>query len=162
MSYGANENTLEAARARLETALSSLTQGMASTKNALDIAKAAAGENTTMADRIASLEQENLKLHEQVAALALQPAANDVDKGLESLREEKATLARDYQLLKSQHADLKNQLSNDNTGSEADLDLQKIIDGLTHKNAMMEQEKSSLKKELDKTIADLEALMESA
>ncbi|MEX0297800.1 MAG: hypothetical protein AB3N28_01930, partial [Kordiimonas sp.] len=57
-----NGNNLEDARTRLETALSGLTQSVASTRGALDVAAVMADEKSQMAERITTLEQETLKL----------------------------------------------------------------------------------------------------
>jgi len=73
MADAQKQSPLETARARLETALSTLTHGVANSRTALNEAGAAAQEKAALANRIGTLEMENLKLHEQVAAYALQP-----------------------------------------------------------------------------------------
>jgi chromosome segregation ATPase len=77
MSDTPTHSALEAARARLEAALSALGQGVATSRESLDAAMDATTENTALADRLKALEQENLKLHEQIAAYALKPEPDD-------------------------------------------------------------------------------------
>jgi len=124
MSDGGKQGDLEAARARLETALSALTHGVANSRTALDTAASIAQEKTAVMSRLTSLEQENLKLHEQIAAHALMPdpAPNDA---------ENSAIAAENERLKQ------------------------II-------ATMEQEKNTIKGELDKTIVELETMLEDA
>lgn len=126
-------NNLEAARTRLETALSTLAQGVASTKSALDAANTITDEKAQMAERLTTLEHENLKLHEQVAAYALKPAAQentqDQSDKITALVAEKAALASENKRLQD-------------------------------KIEAMIKEKDTLKGELDKTIAELETVME--
>lgn len=156
-------NNLEAARTRLETALSGLTQSVASTRGALDVAVTIADEKAQMAERITALEQENLKLHEQVAALALQPASLDADEKIASLEQEKAAIDQNYQMLKERYAELQGDLaSSGENENQANSTLQAENIKLREALASMEQEKTKLKSELDKTIAELEALLETA
>lgn len=158
-----NGNNLEAARTRLETALSGLTQSVASTRGALDVAVTIADEKAQMAERITALEQENLKLHEQVAALALQSASSDADEKIASLEQEKAAIDQNYQMLKERYAELQGDLaSSDENENQANSTLQAENIKLRETLASMEQEKTKLKSELDKTIAELEALLETA
>ncbi len=156
-------NNLEAARTRLETALSGLTQSVVSTRGALDVAVTMAEEKSQMAERITALEQENLKLHEQVAALALQPATPEMSGKVESLEQEKAAIEQNYQLLKDRYTELQDNLANSSNTEGANdnvlhTDNAKLREALSN----MEQEKAKLKLELDKTIADLEAMLETA
>lgn len=157
-----NGNNLEAARTRLETALSALAQGVASTRGALDVAATMADEKTQMAERITALEQENLKLHEQVAALALQPVSHESDDRIQALEQEKASLEQNYQLLKSRYAELQDELENSSDDAEEGTTLRADNDRLAAIIVSMEQEKTNLKSELDKTIAELETLLENA
>ena len=124
MSDGGKQGDLEAARARLETALSALTHGVANSRTALDTATSIAQEKTALMDRVTSLEQENLKLHEQIAAHALMPDPASSDAENSAAATENARLKQ-------------------------------II-------ATMEQEKNTVKGELDKTIGELETMLEDA
>lgn len=94
MTDAAKQSALETARARLETALSALTHGVANSRTALDESAAATQEQAVLANRIGSLEMENLKLHEQVAAYALQPEPVPDDTKLAVAAEEIAELRR--------------------------------------------------------------------
>lgn len=94
MADAAKQSALETARARLETALSALTHGVANSRTALDEAASSAEEKAVLANRIGSLEMENLKLHEQIAAYALQPEPIADDTKLIAATEETAKLKR--------------------------------------------------------------------
>jgi len=120
MSDTEKQGELEAARARLETALSTLAHGVAKSSTALETTAALAQEKTALMNRVTALEHENLKLHEQVAAHALMP---------ESPESSAAT---------AENARLK-----------------QIIE-------QMEQDKAAIKGELDKTIGELENMLEDA
>ena len=158
-----NGNNLEAARTRLETALSALAQGAASTRGALDVAATMAEEKAKMAERITALEQENLKLHEQVAAYALQSSSGDDDERIKSLEEEKSALEQNYQLLKNRYAALQDEMEGMQTDGQASpTETQQDTSHLREIITTMEQEKANLKSELDKTIAELESMLESA
>lgn len=156
-------NDLEAARTRLETALSALTQGVASTRGALDVAVTMADEKAQMTERIAVLERENLKLHEQVAALALKPATSETHDRLENLEQEKAALEQNYQLLKARYEELQDAQTNTETehSNRDDSGMRVENERLTGLISNMELEKATLQNELDQTIAELEALLES-
>ena len=170
MSDTSNQSSLESARARLEAALSTLAQGVAGSRDALDLAAVASREKAALVDRITQLEQENLKLHEQVASFALQPepapepAANDVR--LAELEEEKAAITNNYQMLKEKYAALQDTLethddakqgreAGDDAAATENSRLKRII-------AEMEEEKNTIKGELDKTINELENMLEDA
>lgn len=166
MSDTSNQSSLERARARLEAALSTLTQGVASSRDALDLAAVAAHEKAVLVDRITQLEQENLKLHEQVAAFALQPEPAADDARLTELEEEKAAITNNYQMLKEKYAALQDALENhgnakqnseagDDTAATENSRLKRMV-------AEMEEEKNAIKGELDKTINELENMLEDA
>lgn len=158
-----NGNNLEAARTRLETALSGLAQGVASTRGALDVALTMAEEKAHMAERINTLEQENLKLHEQVAALALQPASPDMGDRISVLEQEKAAIEQNYQLLKSRYAELQEEATTTAGDTSSGDDALRIENAkLSATVSTMKQDKATLRSELDKTIAELEAMLESA
>jgi len=111
MADAAKQSALETARARLETALSALTHGVANSRTALDESAAAAQEHTVLAKRVESLEMENLKLHEQVAAYALQPEPVPDDTKLAEAAEEITELRR-----------IVSQMEQEKTAIKADLD----------------------------------------
>ncbi|MBL4639821.1 MAG: hypothetical protein JKY57_04755 [Kordiimonadaceae bacterium] len=160
-----NNDKLEAARTRLETALSTLSHGVASTRSTLDAAATIAEEKAAMATRINVLEQENLKLHEQVATLALQPAAQDTRGQVEILTQEKATLSQEVQQLKNSYAALQDETQNapvGEAGTHNTSDMEAANAYLKAENATMQQEKAMMRAELDKTIAELETLLENA
>ncbi|MBL4791096.1 MAG: hypothetical protein JKY60_19295 [Kordiimonadaceae bacterium] len=134
MANAPKSDELEDARARLEAALSSLAQGVASSRDALDMAATVASDNAATTARLETLEKENLKLHEQVAAFALQPepagpATND--EAITALEAGKARLAKENQ-------------------------------ELAHSNTALLAEKASIREDLDKTIAELEGMMAEA
>jgi SMC interacting uncharacterized protein involved in chromosome segregation len=162
MSDAAKESALEGARARLEAALSGLAQGVASSKNALELAKTSADEKLALAERVSTLEQENLKLHEQVAAYALQTPATDNSEQIAILEAEKAAIEGNYQLLKQQYSALEDEIE---AGSAQNGDASASNAENTRLKQMiseMEQEKSAVRDELDKTILELEAIVEGA
>ena len=72
MSGKSDNGTLDAARSRLEAALSRLAQGAASSKKAMDSAKLLAAEKAEVVHKVSTLESENLSLHEKVRDLSMQ------------------------------------------------------------------------------------------
>ncbi|MEX0298327.1 MAG: hypothetical protein AB3N28_04605, partial [Kordiimonas sp.] len=82
---------------------------------------------------------------------------------VEVLEQEKAAIEQNYQLLKDRYAELQDDLTahnnpesaNDNSLHTDNAKLREALSG-------MEQEKAKLKLELDKTIAELEAMLETA
>lgn len=166
MSDATNQSALETARARLEAALSGLTQGVASTREALQMASDVGEEKSALQDRISTLEQENLKLHEQVAAYALKPDIPVDETRIRELETENAAISSNYRTLKEKYAELQDQIeadgnipsvegANDNAAEVENNRLKQII-------AEMEAEKNAIKSELDKTIGELEAMLEDA
>jgi len=166
MAEATNKTDLETARARLEAALSGLAQGVASSRDALNMAAIAVEAKNTLAERVSSLEQENLKLHEQVAALALQPTESTNDTRVAELEAEKAAINDNFLMLKQKFAQLQDQLENQaasTNGEQSDPNaamaennrLKQII-------TEMEAEKTAIKGELDKTIGELESMLEDA
>jgi len=110
MPNATKQSELETARARLETALSALTHGVANSKSALDAASADSQEKTALANRIGSLEVENLKLHEQVAAYALQPEPAVDDAQLAAATEEIAQLKRVIEKMEQDKSAIRSEL----------------------------------------------------
>ena len=170
MSDASNQSGLDAARTRLETALSTLTQGVASSRDALDMAASTAEEKIALTGRVNSLEQENLKLHEQVAAFALQPdpvVPDPIvdDARISELETEKSAIENNYRMLKEKYAALQDEMEAqpaaspdtilDNVGAVENSRLKQII-------AEMEEEKNAIKGDLDKAIAELETMLEDA
>lgn len=162
MSDAAQNNNLEAARARLESALSSLAQGVALSKDALTVAAQASGQKSALEARVAALEEENLKLHEQVAAYALQSESSGADaERVTVLEAEKAALEANYQLLKEKYVALQDEMENaasaiDNDAGAAYSENVKLKQMVTE----MAAEKAAVRTELDKTITELELLVE--
>lgn len=166
MSDATDQSGLEAARGRLEAALSALAQGVASTHDALGMAATTELEKASLTERITALEQENLKLHEQVAAYALQPGPEAANGKFEALEEEKQAIERNYQMLKEKYAALQDQLDADTAASlpESANDNAVAVENSRLKQIIseMEEEKNAIRGELDKTILELETIMEGS
>lgn len=167
MSNNSSSNALEDARGRLEAALSKLSQEVASYKGALAQSREAQ-ENTiqemsAQADRMLSLEQENHRLHEQIAALSLQEASSGSETSTSELEAEKDALQQNYDLLKRQYTSLQdefeglqNQMGDTiQTDATPDAALQQKVDELL-------REREDLKAELDEVIAELESYLADA
>ncbi|PCI63719.1 MAG: hypothetical protein COB37_04635 [Kordiimonadales bacterium] len=134
MANAPKSDELEEARTRLESALSSMAQGVASSRDALDMAAIVASNQAASAVRVEALEKENLTLHEQIAAFALQPdpvAPASSDEYITALEAEKAQLVKENQELAQGHA-------------------------------VLLAEKVGIREDLDKTIAELEGMMAEA
>ena len=167
MSDAADNNKLEAARARLESALSGLAQGVAKSKDANAAATKLVELQNGLEGKIASLEAENLKLHEQVAAYALTSEnADSASERITVLEAEKAAIAANYQMLKEKYAALQDALESAEggavTGGAEDNAMALENNRLKQIVAEMEEEKSAIKSELDKTIGELETMLEKA
>jgi len=164
-------DALESARTRLESALSRLAQGVASTRDTVSAAREIAEEKMALVARVTTLEKENLKLHEQVAAHALiEPVGDSAE--LEALRAEKASLEQNYQLLKRQYAHLQDELEaaedaksaawgNGDGGSNGQ-ELEAENARLKARVAELEEERMSVRSELDGAIGRLETMVGSA
>lgn len=164
MSDAADNNKLEAARARLESALSGLAQGVAKSKDANAAATKLVELQNGLEGKIASLEAENLKLHEQVAAYALTSEnADSASERITVLEAEKAAIAANYQMLKEKYSALQDEMEAAATAIDSDAGaafsentrLKQVI-------AEMEAEKAAVRSELDKTISELETMVEEA
>ncbi|TNE62473.1 MAG: hypothetical protein EP335_12865 [Alphaproteobacteria bacterium] len=161
-----NKQLLEGARTRLEAALSRLAQGVASSREALVVAHEMAEDKRALGERVARLEAENLKLHEQVAAFALAAPAEAADDGrAAALEAEKAALEQNYQLLKRQYASLQDELE-----LAQDAPAAPISDSeLAEENARLKQEvldltaaRDGIRAELDSAIEQLESMIAEA
>ncbi len=165
------KNALEAARSRLEQALSKLTQDVASSRSALETALAeSVSKNTEQAaqnERIQVLEQENLRLHEQMAAISLQEPPTD-DKKITPVEVEQTALQQNYDLLKRQYTSLQDEfeglqdrMGTDNTDSAADSDAPSNdeTDGLRRQIGALMRERDDMRDELDSAIAELESFL---
>lgn len=161
-----DKNHLEDARSRLERALSRLTQEVASSRAALELAESAqqasAQEQAVQAQRLQSLEQENLRLHEQIATLSLQTTSEDNSDALMAAEAEKKALQQNYELLKRQYTSLQDEFeglqnrmdaptstaddAGDDNGSEA----------LRREIGQLMRERDAIRDELDQAIAELE------
>lgn len=167
MADNKNHTALESARTRLESALSRLAQGVASTRETISAAQEIAEEKIALSARVTALEKENLKLHEQIAAHALTP---EQDSGstheLEALQAEKAALEQNYQLLKRQYAALQDEMEAiENTKGEAtppDAALAAENADLKAKIRQLEDERGSVRNDLDDAIGRLETMVGSA
>ena len=157
MTEHTSSQELEAARARLETALSGLAQGVIKTKDAIHSASSITAEKAQLAERVAKLEAENLKLHEQIAAHALQTPSADLERQLAATLEEKSALEQNYRLLKSKYADLQ-ETADKPRGLKIDLNAKLEKERLQEKLEEMRAEKEMIKAELDSAIANLEPL----
>lgn len=162
MSDAAKNTNLEAARARLESALSSLAQGVALSKDALTVAAQANGQKSALEARVTALEEENLKLHEQVAAYALQSEDSGANaERITVLEAEKAALEANYQLLKEKYVGLQDEMENAANAIDSDAGVA-FSENVKLKQMVteMEAEKAAVRTELDKTISELELLVE--
>ena len=166
------KNALEAARARLEQALSRLTQNVASSRAAHETAvsenTSASAEQSAQNERIQSLEQENLRLHEQVAAAALQQPEADNNGKLAELESEKSALQQNYDLLKRQYTSLQDEFEGlqDRMGEEGTADTEQTsapsneeTDELRRQIGSLMRERNDIRDELDATITELEGFL---
>lgn len=159
-----DNGALEAARARLDLAMSRLNQEVSISRSALESAlalqAAAADKDAGQAERVQALEQENLRLHEQIATLSLQEAGADPSEGAAKLEAENEALKQNYDLLKRQYTNLQDEheglqdrmanMASSSTGG--DQELQKQVNALA-------SERDEIKSELDSVIKELEAFM---
>lgn len=169
MADNKNHTALENARTRLESALSRLAQGVASTRETISAAQEIAEEKVVLSARVTALEKENLKLHEQIATHALAPEPDaGVSEELEALRAEKTTLEQNYQLLKRQYVSLQDELEALEDGkatSSSDMPDQALIAENAQLKARvryLEEEKASVRDDLDGAIERLETMVGSA
>lgn len=166
------KNALEAARARLEQALSKLTQNVASSRAAHESvvteSALASTEQSSQNDRIQSLEQENLRLHEQIAAAALQQPETDNDHKLAEVESEKSALQQNYDLLKRQYTSLQDEFEGlqDRMGETGTGDLDQTnapsndeTDELRRQIGSLVRERNDMRDELDTAIAELEGFL---
>ncbi|WP_262690721.1 hypothetical protein [Kordiimonas aestuarii] len=160
---------LEGARTRLESALSRLAQGVASTRETVNAAREIAEEKMALVERVTTLEKENLKLHEQVAANALIEVPEDQSEALAALEAEKTALEQNYQLLKRQYAHLQDELEamenakgTEWNGDDASPELAAENARLKNRITELEAERSGVRAELDGAIGRLETMVGSA
>ncbi|NVJ99809.1 MAG: hypothetical protein HWE25_16780 [Alphaproteobacteria bacterium] len=165
-----NNSALEDARARLESAMSRLAQEVAGARAAKITTAKLSAEKATYESRIASLEQENLKLHEQVATLSLQDNTAADDGALAALKEEKQALEHNYNLLKRQYATLQDEMEAREDaapapeGGDAEMEAKLRGENAELKKAIMalKAERDTIRDELDTAIAKLEPLVKEA
>ena len=157
-----DNNPLESARERLDQALARLAEEAAAAKDALAQSRTAQ-ENTlqemsNQADRMLALEQENHRLHEQVATLSLQQPTEGGDEKAVALESEKNALQQNYDLLKRQYTSLQDEfegLQNSvGTGDSGGGD-----PALQSKVNQLLQERDELRRELDEVIEELEGYL---
>jgi predicted nuclease with TOPRIM domain len=166
------KNALEAARARLEQALSKLTQNVASSRASqetiLSESASASAEQAAQIDRIQSLEQENLRLHEQVATASLQQPEASNDGRLTEVEAEKVALQQNYDLLKRQYTSLQDEfeglqdrVSRENSGDadQNDTPTNEETDSLRRQIGSLMRERNDMRDELDTVIAELEGFL---
>ncbi len=110
MANKARGDLLEASRNRIEKSLSRLAQ-VARTKNEeLKLAKSASEERHLLSDRVNELETENLRLHDQVASLAIgvdnlvESGQLELERKIESMKADHVNLDRNFMLLKEQYS----------------------------------------------------------
>lgn len=171
MGNNQEKGNLEDARARLERALSKLAQGATASKLAIDHAKAGQIEATagraSLEDRLHSIEQENLRLHEQVATLSLSGTPSDLSDNsgrIEQLEAEKHAVERNYDLLKRQYTSLQDEFEGlqDSMGaaisSETSTDVDTLSELQTLRSALdaVTHERDQIRHELDQVISELE------
>ncbi len=169
MSDNHTDSPLEAARARLEGAMSRLAQSAAGAREARQQIIHLAAEKAAFESRIAALEQENLKLHEQVATLSLKDSSPDSDEALAAARAELQAVERNYSLLKQQYANVQDELEglreaqapSDGSG-EMESKLRAENAELKKAIMVLKSERDDIRKELDSNIAKLETLVEDA
>jgi len=116
-------------------------------------------EKDELSRRVNRLEADNLKLHEQVASMALAPQGDDLSEELRLLAEEKSAIEKNYALLKRQYAQLQDQY--DAAGSLFPDNSDLVAENRTLRGALdrLTEERDELKAGLDATIAKLETLM---
>lgn len=169
MSENQTDSPLEAARARLESAMSRLAQSAAGAREARQQAIHLAAEKAAFESRVAALEQENLKLHEQVATLSLQDSGADKGDALAAATAEMEAMEQNYSLLKRQYASLQDELEGLRDAAPVVADSSEMETKLRAENAelkkaimVLKSERDDIRKELDGTIAKLETLVEDA
>jgi len=163
------DSPLEAARARLEGAMSRLAQSAAGAREARQQAIHLAAEKAAFESRVTALEQENLKLHEQVATLSLQENSSDKGDALAAATAEMEALEQNYNLLKRQYASLQDEMEGlrdtaptGDSSSEMEIKLRAENAELKKAIMVLKSERDDIRKELDGTIAKLETLVEDA
>ncbi|MFC4349250.1 hypothetical protein ACFO5Q_15465 [Kordiimonas lipolytica] len=173
MSESRKNDVLEAARSRLEAAMSHLAQEVATARAAKITAEKMRAEKATLESRVGALEQENLKLHEQVATLSLQDNGADTDAAMATLAEEKAAIEQNYGLLKRQYATLQDEMEGleDRLAAQAaassdggDADSAMAAENAELKKAVMalKAERDEIRSELDGAIGQLETIVGDA
>lgn len=163
------DSPLEVARTRLEGAMSRLAQSAAGARETRQQAIHLAAEKAAFESRVAALEQENLKLHEQVATLSLQNNSSDNGEALIAAKTDLKAIEQNYSLLKRQYANLQDELESLRdaapTGdSSGEMESQLRAENAELKKAIMvlKSERDDIRKELDSSIAKLETLVEDA
>ncbi len=177
MSESRKNDVLEAARSRLEAAMSHLAQEVATARAAKITAEKMRAEKATLESRVGALEQENLKLHEQVATLSLQDNGADTDAAMATLAEEKAAIEQNYGLLKRQYATLQDEMealedrlaaqtaaNAEGGGTGGGNDEALAAENAELKRAVMalKAERDGIRSELDGAIGQLETLVGDA
>ena len=178
MSKNTEKDPLEGARARLESALSRLAQGVAGSRDVAETASQISDEKAALAEQVARLEQENLGLHEQIAALSLKQAAAEAgaesgsgdDARLSELKAEKKALEQNYSLLKRQYANLQDDLEaavnakGPTAANDGGSDAQLASENAELKKAIMalQVERDNVRSQLDLNISKLETMVGEA
>lgn len=164
---------LEGARARLEQALANLSQKASESKKAASDAEAQQNEGATayaeLEERFHAVEQENLRLHEQVATLSLASnnEADDTAGRVAALETEKHAIQQNYDLLKRQYTSLQDEFEGlqDNIGADnishdqADSSLTDEIRTLRSALDATVNERDKIRTELDEVINELEGYL---
>lgn len=162
-----NSNPLEDARARLEASLATLSQEVASYKGALSQSREAQEktiqEMSSQADRMLALEQENHRLHEQIAALSLQESSGEDGEKIAAVEAEKNALQQNYDLLKRQYTSLQDEFEGLQNQMGDTIPAENTSDpALLQQVDELLRERAALKSELDEVIAELEGYLSDA
>lgn len=173
MGNNQKSDTLESARARLEQALATLAQKASESKQAVSSAEEqqseAASAYTTLEERFHAVEQENLRLHEQVATLSLASdnETEDTTGRIAALETEKHAIQQNYDLLKRQYTSLQDEFEGlqdnvsppSNSDDHTDTDIENEVRTLRSALDATVSERDMIRTELDNVINELEGYL---
>ncbi len=137
-----DHGALEAARNRIESALSRLAQVTRAKADELALARAAMDERHSLTARVNTLETENLRLHDEVARLAIGESSGDspqdvadLKRAAESLKSDYLAIDRNFALLKEQYALLQEENESLGSGNSGIADERELRNELNEANA---------------------------
>lgn len=167
MANQAHEDILETSRNRIERSLSRLAQVARTKTDELKLAKSAIEERHLLSARVSELETENLRLHDQVASLAIgvgtEPEQDraELERQLEGLKADYMALDRNFMLLKEQYGILQEeneQLSQSGGpgGSAAQADRNELVLKLAEATAQL-AEQEAIAAERDTELQDVQS-----